>query len=291
MEGGQGDKDRLKPGGNNVRTSSHGGASSISSGSSRPPFLHSVSAPSVPQIQLSTDSGTHPFESPPSSIQRRPSNASSDSATASASDESDDSESTADEVDEKPHSLHSSRRSQQHMAANKIPPRTGDEDRPGSADTLVEAALDHADAQDRHVRFQDHVLESAALVERMLNRRGTTTSTVNDDNQSARNRRFASMSNNVLDEEELEGGDTMSTGGGGGLLGLIPGKGDETLEKFSTKSPPPESGAGGSVLSRLMVLEAQRRRSEEAKDHKKKRRREKKVKVPMSYLFSCALWT
>ncbi|KAG0172399.1 hypothetical protein DFQ30_010535 [Apophysomyces sp. BC1015] len=38
-------------------------------------------------------------------------------------------------------------------------------------DTLVEAALDRVDAKDRHVRFQAHVAESAALVQRMLSTR------------------------------------------------------------------------------------------------------------------------
>ncbi|KAI8991885.1 hypothetical protein BDF20DRAFT_812672 [Mycotypha africana] len=37
-----------------------------------------------------------------------------------------------------------------------------------AANTLVEAALDKDEAKDRHVRFQDHVMESAALVQRML---------------------------------------------------------------------------------------------------------------------------
>lgn len=37
-----------------------------------------------------------------------------------------------------------------------------------AAATLVEAALDKDEAKDRHVRFQEHVAESAALVQRML---------------------------------------------------------------------------------------------------------------------------
>lgn len=36
------------------------------------------------------------------------------------------------------------------------------------ANTLVEAALDKEEAKFRHIRFQDHVAESAALVQRML---------------------------------------------------------------------------------------------------------------------------
>jgi hypothetical protein len=37
-----------------------------------------------------------------------------------------------------------------------------------STTSLVEAALDKAEAKDRHVRFHDHVAESAALVQRMI---------------------------------------------------------------------------------------------------------------------------
>jgi hypothetical protein len=37
-----------------------------------------------------------------------------------------------------------------------------------STDALVEAAINKAEAQDRHVRFHNHVAESAALVQRML---------------------------------------------------------------------------------------------------------------------------
>ncbi|KAI9007917.1 hypothetical protein CLU79DRAFT_777507 [Phycomyces nitens] len=45
----------------------------------------------------------------------------------------------------------------------------------GSTETLVEAALDHDEARDRHVRFPDHLAESAALVQRILStRRGNT---------------------------------------------------------------------------------------------------------------------
>lgn len=36
------------------------------------------------------------------------------------------------------------------------------------ANTLAEAALDKEEAKDRHIRFQDHVAESAALVQHML---------------------------------------------------------------------------------------------------------------------------
>ncbi|KAF7730798.1 hypothetical protein EC973_001316 [Apophysomyces ossiformis] len=40
-----------------------------------------------------------------------------------------------------------------------------------TTETLVEAALDHVEAKDRHVRFQAHVVESATLVQRMLSTR------------------------------------------------------------------------------------------------------------------------
>ncbi|KAG0168752.1 hypothetical protein DFQ30_004385 [Apophysomyces sp. BC1015] len=40
-----------------------------------------------------------------------------------------------------------------------------------SDNTLVEAALDQVDTKTRHIRFQDHVVESAALVNRMLSLR------------------------------------------------------------------------------------------------------------------------
>jgi hypothetical protein len=43
--------------------------------------------------------------------------------------------------------------------------------RKDSAGTLVEAALDQVEAQDRHVRFPEHIAEAGSLVERMLSTR------------------------------------------------------------------------------------------------------------------------
>ncbi|KAI9323243.1 hypothetical protein BX666DRAFT_1884679 [Dichotomocladium elegans] len=116
-----------------------------------------------------------------------------------------------------------------------------------SSDTLLGAVLEHQDAQDRHVRFQDHVVESAQLVERMLsNHPPRNPSATLDRFQVSRgnrekntHRRFSSESDNSMKERPVE---------------------------------------GGSVLSVLMRLEAQSRRKEKNMDLKKTRKAKKEEK-------------
>ncbi|KAI9317050.1 hypothetical protein BX666DRAFT_137090 [Dichotomocladium elegans] len=111
-----------------------------------------------------------------------------------------------------------------------------------STDTLLDAALDREEVHERHVRFQDHVVESAALVQRMLTNHEVT---------DPRLRQL--RSNSVMDETEL-------------------GEDPEPSTADSTALP-----AGGSVLSSLMKLEAQRRRKELERDQREKLKKTKKV--------------
>lgn len=70
------------------------------------------------------------------------------------------------------------KKAQDELDLEKIPERSinDDYDAPGidrrdSANTLVEAALDKPEVEERHSSYQDHVAESAALVDRMLSQR------------------------------------------------------------------------------------------------------------------------
>lgn len=106
--------------------------------------------------------------------------------------------------------------------------------RKDSAGTLVEAALDQAEARDRHVRFQDHIAEAGSLVERML----STT--------ARRPSSHTHTPSTTIDElNEFD-------------LGL--------LERQQTHQSPISTGSNnvnppvsGSVLASLMKLESQRR--------------------------------
>ncbi|KAG1048429.1 hypothetical protein G6F46_007888 [Rhizopus delemar] len=99
-----------------------------------------------------------------------------------------------------------------------------------NTNTLVEAAMDQAEAQDRHVRFQEHVAESAALVEHMLRMRTGQPVPAPDPLQT--------MVHNLQtyreeDDDELPQSPLTSSSGGIG-------------------------SGGGSILASLMKLEAQR---------------------------------
>lgn len=112
-----------------------------------------------------------------------------------------------------------------------------------NTDTLLEAALEREEAQDRHTRYQEHIARSAALVDRMLNdTRGSDAAT--------NLQRFRS-SNSIVDEdpggeESVSAGLPYAMSGGAAM------------------------GAGGSVLSSLMKLEAQRRQKEQQERERKK---------------------
>lgn len=84
---------------------------------------------------------------------------------------------------------------------------------------LVEATMDQAQARDRHIRFQDHVVESATLVQHMLNMKSGKSTTAVDS---------VMYSNNAQHDDETR--------------------------SFSM----PFKGIRGSVLASLMKLEAQR---------------------------------
>ncbi|KAL7315890.1 pheromone-regulated protein prm10 [Mucor circinelloides] len=106
-----------------------------------------------------------------------------------------------------------------------------------AANTLVEAALDKDEAKDRHVRFHDHVAESAALVQRMLSVKMGHHHTPDP---------LGTMMQNRHDQHQLE-------------------------EEFELQSPHSTAVGGGSVLASLMKLEAKRQDS----TTKKKRRKSK----------------
>ncbi|KAI8095137.1 hypothetical protein BDF21DRAFT_405268 [Thamnidium elegans] len=107
------------------------------------------------------------------------------------------------------------------------------------ANSLVEAALDKDEAKDRHVRFQDHVVESAALVQRMLSVKRSPQHAPDPLQTAILNRH-----ENRIDEEEI-----------------------------SLQPTGPALG-GGSVLASLMKLEAARNQNEKPK--KKKHSKERK---------------
>ncbi|CEG74513.1 hypothetical protein RMATCC62417_09713 [Rhizopus microsporus] len=116
-------------------------------------------------------------------------------------------------------------------------------------ESLVEAAMDQAEAQDRHVRFQEHVAESAALVQRMLSVRSGRQEPDNLHNI------MQSIPTNFDDDE---------------------------MEMQSPQSPTLSSG-GGSVLASLMRLESQRYVKDDSKKRKKKEfKNENNLKRPMS---------
>lgn len=110
-----------------------------------------------------------------------------------------------------------------------------------AANTLVEAALDKDEAKDRHVRFHDHVAESAALVQRMLSVKMGHHHTPDP---------LGTMMQNRHDQHQLE-------------------------EEVELQSPHSTAVGGGSVLASLMKLEAKRQDS----TTKKKRRKSKNVSV------------
>lgn len=111
-----------------------------------------------------------------------------------------------------------------------------------NTDTLLEAALEREEAQDRHTRYQEHIARSAALVDRMLNdTRGSDAAT--------NLQRFRS-SNSIVDEDP-GGEESVSAGLPYSMNGAA-------------------MGAGGSVLSSLMKLEAQRRQKEQQERERKK---------------------
>ncbi|KAF7721612.1 hypothetical protein EC973_004359 [Apophysomyces ossiformis] len=78
-----------------------------------------------------------------------------------------------------------------------------------SDNTLVEAALDQVDTKTRHIRFQDHVVESAALVNRMLSLRQHPS------------RHSASENGSELFGEEEEAREEIDTQYGGSVLASL----------------------------------------------------------------------
>ncbi|KAI8391088.1 uncharacterized protein BYT42DRAFT_181359 [Radiomyces spectabilis] len=131
--------------------------------------LHtSLSWPRLPELLLtnSHDTPTQPvlYSSPlANNVYRRSSNASKNNDTDSSSEYvSDDDAASRQKTDR--NDLNEKTGSTHEKADSQVDG--------GSADTLVEAALDQDEAKDRHVRFPDHVAESAALVQRMLSTRG-----------------------------------------------------------------------------------------------------------------------
>lgn len=129
-----------------------------------------------------------------------------------------------------------------------------------NTNTLVEAAMDQAEAQDRHVRFQEHVAESAALVEHMLRMRTGQPIPAPDPLQT--------MVHNLQtyreeEEDELPQSPLTSSSGGIGT-------------------------GGGSILASLMKLEAQRYGSEQSRKKKKKKSkvRKKNLTQPASFSYS-----
>lgn len=103
-------------------------------------------------------------------------------------------------------------------------------------ESLVEAAMDQAEAQDRHVRFQEHVAESAALVQRML-----------------------SVRSGRQEPDNLHN-----------IMQSVPTNFDNDEMEMQSPQSPILSGGGGSVLASLMKLESQRYVKDDSKKRKKK---------------------
>lgn len=129
---------------------------------------------------------------------------------------------------------------QSFSSASRLPSLNNDQHKTGfalddsAAATLVEAALDKEEAKDRHVRFQDHVAESAALVQRMLS---------------------VKMAHHHREPDPL-------------AVAIQSRHDSRNEEEFELESPSPILGGGGSVLASLMRLEASRHDGE-AKNNKK----------------------
>lgn len=129
---------------------------------------------------------------------------------------------------------------QSFSSASRLPSLNNDQHKTGfalddsAAATLVEAALDKEEAKDRHVRFQDHVAESAALVQRMLS---------------------VKMGHHHREPDPL-------------AVAIQSRHESRNEEEFELESPSPILGGGGSVLASLMRLEASRHDGE-AKNNKK----------------------
>ncbi|KAI7877976.1 hypothetical protein K492DRAFT_10069 [Lichtheimia hyalospora FSU 10163] len=176
--------------------------SSNGSNVTRPPFNHSNSCPNIPELKFTVDGDDENLNEKQPSILSHPSDS--------------EHEKTDDEKDN-------------HSSVS-------------NTDTLLEAALEREEAQDRHTRYQEHIARSAALVDRMLNdTRG---------NDAANNLQRFRSSNSIVDEEP--GGEESIS------AGLPYSMGGAAM------------GTGGSVLSSLMKLEAQRRQKEQQKRERKK---------------------
>lgn len=120
-----------------------------------------------------------------------------------------------------------------------------------SAGTLVEAALDQAEARDRHVRFPDHIAEAGSLVERMLSvKRPSTTS------------QHHSYHNTIEETTEND-------------LGSIERQQTNHTHQSPTYSNNNAAMGGGSVLASLMKLESQRRQPTVKRRKTIKRKKEK----------------
>ncbi|KAI9270688.1 hypothetical protein BDA99DRAFT_327035 [Phascolomyces articulosus] len=235
--------------------------------SSRPPFVQSRSCPNIPELLIESDV-VHPCQ--PNERDDRQHNQNSDTTTSSESDtvDDDDDEKKVAWTSAVPSPTRHNRISSLSSKERKPPSSTG------GADELLEAALDHKEAQDRHVRFQDHVMESAALVERMLSIRDGN----NPQDMERLTRRL--RSNSVMDEADLEGGEN-AVSSPGAMMMMPEITQHDTVDSGGTGSGAMGGNVGlgaGSVLSSLMKLEAQRRRKEQEQEFKKQKRKERKVK-------------
>ncbi|OBZ88662.1 Pheromone-regulated membrane protein 10, partial [Choanephora cucurbitarum] len=85
------------------------------------------------------------------------------------------------------------------------------------AHSLVEAALIKDEARDRHIRFQDHVVESANLVQRMISQRYTPQQTNSDSLGSFMANRYESRHT----EEEPELPSVQASFGSGSVLASL----------------------------------------------------------------------
>jgi hypothetical protein len=115
-----------------------------------------------------------------------------------------------------------------------------------STGTLVEAALDQAEARDRHVRFPDHIAEAGSLVQRMISTR------------------FPSISNenhNIIEE-------------------IAERNHNEEIDSLENPPHNKHNTGSGSVLASLMKLESQRRPT------LKRRKTIKRKKVRVLFFFA-----
>ncbi|KAI9472003.1 MAG: hypothetical protein EXX96DRAFT_582557 [Benjaminiella poitrasii] len=189
--------------------------------------------PLLPRLQLVTSNGNEDIKSPTvDQIETRIQKANDDD------DDNDDDTSSISMISEE------DEEEDIHMGDELARQRSTK--RSDSAGTLVEAALDQAEAQDRHSEFPRHIQEAGQLVQNLINTKFPSATTADTDSHQRRR--------SSRPEEP------------------------DDIEMQSTYSPSLPAAGGGGVLASLMKLEAQQRRTASTKRRQKSVKRKKKKK-------------